>query len=141
MFNILSLVFRYFFIIIIYLFIFAIIRLIYLDIKGVATLKSARSYLKLIVMKEYLPFQVNDMYAVNKSIIMGRKQGNDIVINDPYMSSEHLKITVSGKRFMLTDLGSSNGTYVNGERIEGEVELKNNDRIRLGQLEFLFVAK
>ncbi|KDR94971.1 FHA domain-containing protein [Peptoclostridium litorale DSM 5388] len=141
MFNILSLIFRYLFILIIYFFIFSIIRLIYLDIRSFSAVKSAHSYLRLIVLREYLPFDIEEVYLLDRSVRIGRNKGNDIVINDPFISSEHLNVIKDGDEFFIDDAGSANGTYVNGKRIEGRTHIKNQDRIRMGQVEFLFVSK
>lgn len=142
MFNIVSLIFKYIFIIIIYLFILSIIRLIYLDIKGIDTkaLNSA-SYLKLVNRKDTLPFKVKEYYPLDKEVYLGRGKDNQIVIRDPYISKRHLKIVEDEGNYYLEDLGSANGTYINEERILDVVKLKNGDRIRVGQIEFLYVGR
>ncbi|WP_053956450.1 FHA domain-containing protein [Inediibacterium massiliense] len=141
MFHLLSLIFRYLFIFVIYLFVFAIIRLIYLDIKGMTQVKESRPYLKLINRKEQLPFKVKEVYTIEKTMTIGRKKENDIVINDPYISNQHVKIIWDEGNFFVEDLDSANGTYLNGDRMIDVVKLKSGDRIRLGQIEFLFIEE
>jgi pilus assembly protein CpaF len=51
---------------------------------------------------------------------LGRISGNDIVVPHAKISSKHLTVTVSGKKIILEDLGSTNGTYVNGKTIKKE---------------------
>ncbi|WZL74268.1 FHA domain-containing protein [Clostridiaceae bacterium 35-E11] len=141
MFNLLSLIFRYLFILIIYLFIFGIIRMIYLDIKSMNIgMTSNHPYLKLINRKDRLPFKVKEVYMLDRTITIGRKNENDIVIKDPYISNMHSKITLDEQVLFLEDLDSANGTYLNGDRIMDVVELRNGDRIKLGQVEFLYVS-
>ena len=141
MFNILSLIFRYLFILIIYLFIFGIIRLIYLDIKsiGSSTIQED-TYLKLINRKDTLPFKVKEAYPLAANVIIGRKNESDIVIKDPYISNQHTQISLDEGTYFLEDLDSATGTYLNGEQIMDVVKLKNGDRIKIGQVEFLYVA-
>lgn len=142
MFNILSVIFKYIFILIIYLFMLSIIRLIYLDIKGISLNKlSENNYLKLINQKETLPFKVKEVYSLDKDTTIGRGNQNNIIIKDPYISKRHLKIVKDEGDYYLEDLGSVNGTFVNGDKIMDVVKLKNGDRIRLGQVEFLFVSR
>ncbi len=142
MYNIFSLIFKYIFIIIIYMFILSIIRLIYLDIKGIDTYsKDNGVYLKLVNRKDSLPFKVKEYYPLVGQITLGRGNDNQIMLKDPYISKKHLKIVEDEGKFYLEDLNSSNGTYVNGERIMDVVELKNGDRIRVGQVEFLYVNR
>lgn len=142
MYNIFSLVFKYLFIIIIYLFMLSIIRLIYLDIKGIGsnTLDN-NTYLKLINRKDSLPFKVEEYYSVEDFISLGRGNDNKIVIKDPYISKKHFKIVKDEGNYYLEDLNSANGTYLNGDRLMDVVELENGDRIATGQLEFLYVNR
>lgn len=142
MFNILSLVFKYVFIVIIYLFIFSIIKLIYLDIKGIRPISVDNStYLKLINRKESLPFKVKEYYPLDDNVFLGRGNDNEIVIKDPYISKKHLRIVKDEDDYFLEDLKSANGTYINGDRVMDVVKLNNGDRITVGQVEFLFVNR
>jgi len=142
MFNIVSLLFKYIFIIIIYMFIFSIIRLIYLDIKGMDFVSSGDyAYLKLINRKDSLPFKINEHYSIDEELTLGRRVDNDIVIKDPYVSKYHFKIVQDEDNYFIEDLDSANGTFLNGERLEDAVMLKNGDIIRIGNIEFLFVNK
>lgn len=124
------------------MFILSIIRLIYLDIKGIDTYSKDNSiYLKLINRKDSLPFKVREYYPLVGQITLGRGNDNQIVLKDPYISKKHLRIVEDEGKFYLEDLNSSNGTYVNGDRILDVVELKNGDRIKVGQVEFLYVNR
>jgi hypothetical protein len=69
-----------------------------------------------------------------KVITIGRmNEGNDVVINDPLVSRHHFQIVQDDDgRFRLADFGSTNGTYINGKRVKGEVDLDENDIIRVG---------
>jgi len=142
MYNILSLVFKYVFIVIIYLFIFSIIKLIYLDIKGIRPISFDNStYLKLINRKESLPFKIKEYYPLDDNIFLGRGNDNEIVIKDPYISKKHLRIVKDEDDYFLEDLKSANGTYVNGQRVMDVLKLNNGDRITVGQVEFIFVNR
>ena len=68
-----------------------------------------------------------------KVITIGRDDGNDRVIIDPHASRYHLQIIQHDDgHFSLSDFGSTNGTYVNGQKISGEVLLKETDIVRIG---------
>ena len=142
MYNILALIFKYIFIIIIYLFIFSIIRLIYLDIKGMGAITSDNAtYLKLINRIDSLPFKIKEYYSIDEAISLGRHGDNDIVIKDPYVSKQHFQIIKDEGKFYLEDLNSANGTSLNGGKVLDVVKLKNGDIIKIGQIEFLFVNR
>ena len=140
MYNIFSLIFKYLFIFIIYYFMFSIIRLIYLDIKGIkASPLEKDTYLKLINRKDSLPFKIQEVYNLEDSITIGRSNENDVIIKDPYISKKHLSIVKDEEEYYLEDLNSANGTYLNGDRLMDAAKLNNGDRIQFGQIEFLFV--
>jgi hypothetical protein len=65
-------------------------------------------------------------------IVIGRAPGADIVIADDFISSQHARIVPSGDGAMLEDLGSTNGTILNGSRIGGPARLSAGDEIDLG---------
>jgi adenylate cyclase len=63
---------------------------------------------------------------------LGRHPNNSIQLLDKIVSKEHCIVELRDVRFLLRDLGSLNGTYVNGERVRGETFLKHGDEIALG---------
>jgi serine phosphatase RsbU (regulator of sigma subunit) len=71
---------------------------------------------------------------------LGRGQGNEIVLAEATVSREHAEIDVTEAGATLRDLGSSNGTWVNGERVARAAELHPGDRLRFGGLDFTFGA-
>lgn len=78
--------------------------------------------------------QPNQTYDLSKEIsTLGRDITNDIVINDPEVSREHLRLTRSAEGITLEDLGSTNGTFVNGQRLSSPRQLNNGDMIGLGE--------
>lgn len=142
MFNLISILFKYVFIIIIYLFIFSIIRLIYLDIRSInSTIVDGNAYLKLINRIDSLPYKMKEHYSIDKELTLGRHNDNDIYIKDPFVSKRHLRIAEDEGDYYLEDLDSSNGTYLNKDRLEDVVKLSNGDIIRVGNIEFLFVNR
>jgi hypothetical protein len=66
------------------------------------------------------------------TISIGRDPGNQIVINDPQISRQHARITPQGGLMILEDLGSTNGTTVNGLRISAPHTLAHGDEIGMG---------
>lgn len=144
MFEILSLVLRYVFIIIIYLFILNIIRLIYLDIKSSIATSSKKdvAYLKVINRLDQLDFKMQEYYPIIGEISIGRGSRNDIYIKDRVVSKNHMKIFFSDGYYYVEDLGSSNGTYLNGNDIgDNVVEIVDGDLISVGKIQFMFVNR
>jgi serine phosphatase RsbU (regulator of sigma subunit) len=73
-----------------------------------------------------------------ETISIGRASDCSIPIKDRYLSRKHAEIVIHGSAWLLKDLGSANGTYLNGIRVERDSPLVNGDRIRLGDTEILF---
>lgn len=70
---------------------------------------------------------------IRQEFKIGRLEGvNQIVITDDQISREHGVIIQDGMKFFINDLGSTNGTFVNDEKVVGIIRLYNQDRIRLG---------
>jgi DNA-binding SARP family transcriptional activator len=69
---------------------------------------------------------------------IGRFTDNDIVLDDTDVSRHHAVITDTGTGFVMTDLRSTNGVEVGGQRIRGSATLADGDRIRIGGHEFTF---
>jgi pSer/pThr/pTyr-binding forkhead associated (FHA) protein len=69
---------------------------------------------------------------------MGRAVENEIVILDKRSSREHALIRREGRRSILEDQGSTNGTYLNGERLGHAVQLRDGDEVRVGDIAFTF---
>ncbi|MEJ2555074.1 MAG: FHA domain-containing protein [Anaerolineae bacterium] len=67
------------------------------------------------------------------AVIIGREAGNDVVVNHPEVSRRHASLTWDGRQFIIQDLGSANGTFVNGIRLTASQGLQQGDVISLGQ--------
>ena len=78
--------------------------------------------------------QPNQVYELTKDVItLGRDITNDIVINDPEVSRHHCRFTRAPSGYTLEDLGSTNGTFVNGQRLSAARSLSNGDMVGLGE--------
>jgi predicted component of type VI protein secretion system len=76
---------------------------------------------------------VGKSFDLAKDVItIGRDLSNDLVINDAEMSRHHARLTRHGTNYVVEDLGSTNGTFVNSARASGQYTLKVGDLISLG---------
>ncbi len=76
-----------------------------------------------------------------RQFLIGREQDCHLRPNSDLVSRHHCVFTVDDFTVRLRDLGSTNGTYVNGERIQGQVELKPGDHVSVGKLSFEIVVR
>lgn len=82
------------------------------------------------------------VYALDSDQIgIGRDSTNDIPVNDAEVSRRHARLTFQGGKYVLEDMGSTNGTFVNGQRLSGPRVLKSGEVISLGeQIVFVYEA-
>ena len=69
---------------------------------------------------------------------MGRADGADIPIDDPFASSVHARIFPRQQFMYIEDMGSTNGTYLNGRRLRSAERLKVGDTVRIGETEYRY---
>jgi hypothetical protein len=74
-------------------------------------------------------------------LTIGRTRQNELVLQDQRVSSKHAKVYFQEGRWYLEDLGSSNGTFLNGTQVHGKMPIRNGDSIRIGSTEILFKDK
>jgi FHA domain len=77
-------------------------------------------------------------YDLSEGAVLGRSDEADIRLEDSFASSAHARLAPHGDVVVLEDLGSTNGTYLNGEPLRGPQPLHAGDKIRIGDSEFTF---
>jgi hypothetical protein len=77
-------------------------------------------------------------YDLSDGALLGRGEQADIRLEDSFASASHARLVPQGGVIVLEDLGSTNGTYLNGEPLRGPQPLHVGDRIRIGDSEFTF---
>ena len=77
-------------------------------------------------------------FEIGESATMGRADGSDIPVDDPFASSVHARIFPRGQFMYIEDMGSTNGTYLNGRRLRAAERLKVGDTVRIGETEYRY---
>lgn len=70
--------------------------------------------------------------------IVGRAVESDIVVTSRRVSREHAQVQRKGQRMVLVDLGSTNGTFLNGERVLAPIELRDGDAVSVGDVILIY---
>jgi CRP-like cAMP-binding protein/pSer/pThr/pTyr-binding forkhead associated (FHA) protein len=73
----------------------------------------------------------------NRQILIGRAEGNDMRLLDRSISRRHVRLFYEARHFFLSDLGSANGTRLNGREVTEPVVLQSGDRLQFGNFEFV----
>lgn len=72
-------------------------------------------------------------FTVTDATVLGRSDEADIVLDDPYASEFHFRLVAQEGGLTLHDLGSTNGTYLNGRRVTAPTELRRGDAVQVGK--------
>lgn len=130
MIDVILLMGRLLFVALLYLFLFAIMK------TGIGLVKGQRKKEKSWGLAvERGPKELRGVkVTVRGPIIVGRAPGADIVIGASYVSARHARFSLMGNNLFVEDMGSRNGTAVNGRRIADPVALQNGDVISVGDV-------
>ncbi len=74
---------------------------------------------------------------LRETVVVGRSPHADFVVADPAVSARHALLTYDGSGWMITDAGSTNGTYVNGWRVVDPILVRPGDELTLGESTFV----
>jgi predicted component of type VI protein secretion system len=80
---------------------------------------------------------VREFTITGQEFLLGRGDDCDLRVHDTAISRHHCLIRVRGREVSLVDLGSSNGTFVNGQRVLSQMSLQTGDEISLGPCRYL----
>jgi hypothetical protein len=83
-------------------------------------------------------FPPGSEFEIGDSATMGRAPSADVPIEDPFASSAHARIFPRGQFMYIEDMGSTNGTYLNGRALRRPEQLKVADSIRIGETEYRY---
>ncbi len=141
--NLILLIGQLVFLGLLYLFLVKVVRVVVADLKrqaGVAVPRAARGTGKaqLVVLQGENPARGERFVLSSPIVTIGRNPVNELQIQDNYASGAHTRLTVQDGIFYVEDLGSSNGTFVNGQRIHEPLVLRHGDRIEVGDTVFRF---
>lgn len=72
-------------------------------------------------------------FVVTGATVLGRSEQADVILEDPYASEFHLRLVAQDGTLTVSDMGSTNGTYVNGRRITTPTVLRRGDALQVGK--------
>ncbi|MDR3288522.1 MAG: FHA domain-containing protein [Peptococcaceae bacterium] len=131
---------RLIFIVLIYLFLFRMTMILYAELQaqGVIERKEAE-YGCLEVLAGTDTFPQGRIYKVGRrGLRVGRSKRNDVILPDHYASLEHAVFREAKGSMMIEDCGSTNGTWVNGEKISSPIQLAAGDYVKIGSITFQY---
>ena len=117
-----------------YLFLFRIARALVGDLRAAAREPGAELGRLVVLASPGGEPPEGTSLSLDAIATIGRDVNNAIVVDDQFVSAEHAILTFRGRAWYVEDLGSTNGTYVNGAPVEGVVPLGFGDVVQVGQV-------
>lgn len=114
----------------VYLFVWQVARAIGTHL-GISLRRSRREGTKVVMIKSET--QQGTELEVDDVMVLGRSPEADVNLDDPYASEFHMRLVAQENGMVLHDLGSTNGTYVNGRRVTAPTSLRRGDTIQVGK--------
>lgn len=114
----------------VYLFVWQVARAIGSHV-GISVRRKRREGTKILFVRSETQQGVE--VDVSGATVLGRSAEADLVLDDPYASDFHMRLVGQDDGMMLHDLGSTNGTYVNGRRVTAPTQLRRGDTIQIGK--------
>jgi adenylate cyclase len=93
---------------------------------------------KLVRVEPTREGETGDPIPLGEIVTIGRSPGNNLVLPDDQISRNHALIRREGEDYLIMDLGSANGTFVNDKPVTSATPLRTKDVIRIGESEFVF---
>ena len=118
----------------IYLFLARVIRALLRDLRAAAREPIERSGRLIILESPSGEPPAGQSFGLDVITPLGRDVNNAIVIDDEFASADHAVLTFRGRSWYIEDLGSTNGSYVNGRRVEGVAPRGFGDELQIGQV-------
>jgi len=119
------------FLALLYLFLAAVARILLRDLRAAARAAPELGRLVVVEASAGQP-PAGARFRLGAVTTLGRDVNNAIVLEDPFVSSRHAVLSFRGRTWYVEDLGSTNGTYVNGIRIDGAVPVGWGDELQVG---------
>jgi hypothetical protein len=128
------------FVVALYLFLIALALLLRRELRSQSLAQGERAPGDLLVMEPgETGMEAGERLPLLSTTAVGRDSGNDIVLDDTFISAEHATVGWNGKGWVLTDTGSTNGTRLNGRDVHRPVAMKPGDVVEFGRIKFKLV--
>jgi len=126
---------RLLFLALLYAFLYAVVRVLLRDLRAASRGPAELGRLVVLASPRGEP-PPGYSFPLDVVTSLGRDVNSGIVLDDPFASSEHAVLTYRGSAWYVEDRNSTNGSYVNGARIEGLAPLGFGDELQVGEIRF-----
>jgi hypothetical protein len=127
-------VLRLIFLALLYAFLFLVVRTLVRDLRSAAREPTLELGRLVVTASPGGEPPAGASFALDAITSLGRDVNNSIVVEDEFVSATHAALTYRGRAWYVEDLGSTNGTFVNGSQVDGLSPVAFGDEIQLGQV-------
>jgi hypothetical protein len=124
----------------IFVFLYKIIKVMYADLKNSSGSTDLSAGIEVVEVDDECSIPLGSVYPLHPVTNIGRMPGNNIVLDSQYVSNYHAKVYIKNNSYIMKDMGSTNGTYLNGSLIDKPVIIKNDDLIGIGGVTFKVIG-
>ncbi|KPU43430.1 FHA domain-containing protein FhaB [Oxobacter pfennigii] len=124
----------------IYIFLYKVIKVMYSDLKGNKIKASVSAGIEVIDIGDDCPIPIGAVYPLHSVTNIGRTPDNNIVLDCKYVSNYHARIFLKNNYYILKDMNSTNGTFLNSIKVEKPTVVKNDDLINIGGVIFKVIG-
>lgn len=127
---------RLLFLALLYAFLFGVVRVLLRDLRTAAREPLSALGRLVVVASEVDEPAAGAVFPLDAVGTLGRDVNNTIVVDDPFASAEHAVVSFRGRHWYVEDLDSTNGTYLNGQRIDALASVAFGDELQVGRVRF-----
>lgn len=139
LFTYLSWFVRFVLLFMIFFFLYKIIKVMYNDLKGGSENRLSAG-IEVINVQGESSIPIGAVFPLHPVTNIGRMSDNDIILDSRYVSSYHARVYLKNNTFIIKDMKSTNGTYLNGNRIDKPATIKADDTIGIGGIIFKVIG-
>jgi hypothetical protein len=143
--DIIILLLRVAVVLLLYFFLWQVLRFVVRDLQGATAVAAgagqASPYGQLVVLRSgQSGVAAGKTFPLSPSTIIGRSMEQcEIALNDSFLSQQHARLELRGDQWVLEDLGSTNGTFVNDIEVRDATIVEEGDIVRVGRIEMRLV--
>jgi hypothetical protein len=136
--NVIILLLRIAVVFLLYFFLWQVLRIVIRDLRTgpAAAPETSSPYGQLVIMSSgQTGLPVGKSFPLGPTTTIGRSLDSDVALNDTFLSTKHAQIEQRGSEWVLRDLQSTNGTFVNSFEVRDPTVINEGDVVRIGRIE------
>jgi len=124
----------------IYVFLYKVIKIMYNDLKGSKEKTGLSAGIEVVEISDDCSIPIGAVYPLHSLTNIGRTPDNNIVLECKYVSNSHARIYLKNNSYVVRDMNSTNGTFLNDVKVERPTVIKNDDLINVGGVVFKVIG-